>query len=236
VPQTQPAQNPLLRKYNLADRDRDMIELALALYPDGPLDVGLTVRRSDDDYRSSPLGLQEATHTSINADATLALPAGVVLTAAAGFEDIESRQAGSQTFSSSDWHAEQGDETRIASVALERPQWLGRIDLRLGYTYAATESGIVLRQSGSDSFFPDLDTRRHRFEAEARYRLRERLSLLLRYIREHYAVSDWSRDAVAADTLPRLLGLGGQWPDYDVGVVSVSVSMNFGSAAKDASR
>ena len=54
-------ENPLLRKYNLADREQNVLELALDLRPRENVDVGVSVELRDDDYSDSALGLQSAT-------------------------------------------------------------------------------------------------------------------------------------------------------------------------------
>ncbi|MCB1598002.1 MAG: MtrB/PioB family decaheme-associated outer membrane protein [Gammaproteobacteria bacterium] len=224
-----PAENPLLRKYNLADREQGVLELALDLRPRENLDVVVSAELRDDDYSDSLLGLQSARHEALNIDGSLVLPGSIVLGATLGYEDIHSRQAGSQAFAAPDWSASNDDETRFAMLSLDLPAVLDRWRLRLSYTRAETEGAISIDQSGFVSPFPDLETELHRFELHSRYQLRDRWSLLFRYAYEDYGVRDWSRDGVLPDTLPRVLALGAMWQDYSVHVFSLSVSCQLGA-------
>jgi hypothetical protein len=225
-----PAENPLLRKYNLADREQNALELSFDLRPRENLDVGVSVELRDDDYSDSALGLQSARQQIFNVDSSLVLPANAVLGATLGYEDIRSRQAGSQAFAGPDWSAKNDDDTRFAMLSLDLPAVLERWDFRLSYTRAETEGAIEINQSGFVSPFPDLETSLRRIELRSRYQLRERWSVLFRYAYENYGVKDWSRDGVLPDTLPRVLALGAMWQDYSVHVFSLSASYQLGPA------
>jgi MtrB/PioB family decaheme-associated outer membrane protein len=225
-----PPENPLLRKYNLADREQNALELSLAVRPRENVDVGVSVELRDDDYSDSVLGLQSARQKIFNVDSSLVLPASTVLGATLGYEDISSRQAGSQAWAGPDWSAKNDDDTRFAMLSLDLPAVLERWDFRLSYTLAETAGAVEISQSGFASPFPDFETSLRRVELRSRYQLRERWSVLFRYAYEDYGVKDWSRDGVLPDTLPRVLTLGATWQDYSVHILSLSASYQFGSA------
>jgi len=211
-----------MRKYNLADRERQGVEINLALRPADFFDFSLMAEFMDDDYDDSPLGLVEAEYQSTFADAGFMLPGNVSLTAHGGYENYESKQQGSQSFSLPDWRADNEDETVFAGLAVNLPRLVDRIDVRLGYTFAETTGEIRTNTSGLQDAFPDLDTRLHRVELNVDYQWRDDLKFRLGWIFEDYSVDDWSLDGVDVDTLPRVLTLGNQWLGYDVNVFMLS--------------
>lgn len=222
VPATQPPQNPLLRKYNLAGREREGLELNLALRPTDNLNFSLVAEFMDDDYDESALGLVDADYESVYGDAGFLLPGNASLTVHGGYEYYESKQWGSQSFSLPDWQATNTDETVFAGVVMTLPRWLDRIDMHLAYTFTETTGKIQTDTSGLRDAFPDLKTTLHRAEFNVDYQMREDLQLRLGWIFEDYSVDDWSLDGVNVDTLPRVLSLGNQWLGYDVNVIMVS--------------
>jgi len=223
-----PEQNPLLRKYNLADRQQGALAASLDLRPRETVDLTLTAELRDSDYSRSVLGLESARERLYGADGSVLLATGAVVGASVGTEKIRSRQAGSQGFAAPDWTARNTDDTRFSIVSLDLPELVERWRLRASYSRITTEGSIAIDQSGFVSPFPDLATRLRRAELSARYELRPRWSLLFRYAHEDYEVDDWSRDGLAPDALPRVLALGVTWQDYSAHVFSLAASYRLG--------
>ncbi len=226
VPVTLPPQNPLLRKYNLTDRERQGVELSLALRPTDSMDFSLAAEFMQDDYDESVLGLVSADYETVYADAGFMLPGNISLTAHAGYEQYESALRGSQSFSVPDWRADNEDKTVFAGLLIDLPQWIDRLDLQFGYTFSETTGEVQTTASGMRDAFPDLASALHRVELNVDYRWRRNLAFRFGWIFEDYTVDDWSLDGVGVSTLPRLIGLGNQWLDYDVNVVMLSFRYN----------
>lgn len=222
VPATQPPQNPLMRKYNLADRNRESLEIALSVQPLERLDLTFTALVAEDDYDDSDLGLQEGEFRNFTLDAGLRLPGDAVLTGQLGYDKFETTQFGSQSFSTGDWTADQEDESWISGVSLDLPRLIDRVRARIGYTYIDTTGEIDNNTSGLDSAFPDLETNRHRVEVDVRYELRDNIDIGLAYLYEDYDVDDWTLDGLAPDTVGNLLATGARWLGYDVNLVTLS--------------
>jgi MtrB/PioB family decaheme-associated outer membrane protein len=222
VPATQPAQNPLLRKYNLADRDRETLEVSLTVQPSERLDLSFTGLFAEDDYDDSTLGLDEGEYRNLTVDAGWRLTDSAVLTGQLGYDEFETTQFGSQAFGAPDWSADQEDESWIAGVSLDLPRLIERLRARVGYTYVDTTGKIDNTTSGLRSAFPDLETTRHRVEVDLRYELRENIDVGLGYLFEDYDVDDWTLDGVDPDTVGTLLASGARWRGYDVNVVTLS--------------
>jgi MtrB/PioB family decaheme-associated outer membrane protein len=219
---TQPPQNPLLRKYNFADRDRESLELSVTLQPAERLDLTFTGLFAQDDYDDSDLGLDEGEYRNVTLDAGLQLSQDVVLTGQLGYDELETTQFGSQSFSTADWTANQKDESWIAGISINLPRIVERVRGRLGYTYIDTTGEIENNTSGLRSDFPDLDTTRHRVELDLRYQVNDKVDVGVAYLFEDYDVDDWTLDGVQPDTVNNLLASGANWRGYDVNLVTLS--------------
>ena len=217
------AQNPLLRKYNLADRERRALELSVFLRPYDNIDLGLTAETSDDDYTDSVVGLVSADYESIAGDAAFALPRGISVAVHGGYDRYDSLQAGSQAFAAPDWRADSEDETRYAGLSLSLDEAFERFRLQFGYTYSETTAAVRTSAFGSAEDFPDLSSRLHRFEASLDYDWRDTLVVRLGWLFEDYVVDDWPLDDIGVDGVPRMLGLGNEWLDHDAGIVMLSL-------------
>ena len=224
VAETQPAQNPLLRKYDLAARDREGLSLNLGLRSAERLDLSFTAELRQDDYDASLLGLTVAESQALSLDGSWLLNAEAVITANLGWESIDSSQRGSQAFAAADWAADNRDRTVFGGLGLDLPKLSERLTGRLAYNYLQTRGETENDSSGRQSEFPDLVTRLQRLEAELNYAWRPDLDLHFGYYFENYSVQDWSRDGLNPDSAQLLLASGAQWLGYDVSVVMLSFS------------
>ena len=93
VAETTLAQNPLMRKYNMADRIRDTGSIQLDFTASDLINIGLSIAQSRDDYSDSILGLTESQETSYNLDASAILTAVTTIYGFAASNIIKSEQA-----------------------------------------------------------------------------------------------------------------------------------------------
>ncbi len=63
-----PLENPLMRKFHLADRDRDRIIIELDLSPAQGLGISLSYFSAEDQYSASLVGLRESEEQSLSLD------------------------------------------------------------------------------------------------------------------------------------------------------------------------
>jgi MtrB/PioB family decaheme-associated outer membrane protein len=224
-------QNPLMRKYNLADRDRQFGEarLAVAFGKDLKYSLDATVTATDDEYNRSFVGLLEGSERTYALDFSWAASEKVAAFLRAGYDRIESVQAGSETFSSPDWSARNRDEFSSAGAGV---RWLGigkKADLTFDYTYGLGEGHMNIdRASLPPDPMPDLETRVHTVRLNLAYHWSDSLEIVgdLRY--EDSDAEDWALDGVGPATVPNLLSLGAEAYDYDVLVFGLSFRYFFG--------
>ena len=224
-------QNPLLRKYHLAYRYREFGELTVeASFPEQPISVSGTVMLADDSYTRSELGLLSADDFRFAADLNWAISPRSSLYINAGYDEIESEQAGSEFFQTPDWRASHSDEFLSFGAGVRVDQIGGLFDVDLGYTHGEGTSQIdVLATGGSGmSTFPDLESTLDSLRVRMGYRFSTRLegNLQLRY--EDFSTEDWALQGVTPAAIPEVLSLGAAPYDYDVFVIGIGVSYFLG--------
>ena len=225
VPEIQPPENPLLRKYNMADRERLLSKVHASILPVENITLGLSVDYATDDYTDSQIGLTDGSEFSIHADAGMMLGENTNLHFFVGQQQIKSSQAGSQTLSTPDWYADNNDTITTAGIGLT--QGINeQLDIGADFTMSRSVGEITVT-SGSPSVYPDNVTNLDSLKLYANYRLKENISLYLGYWYESYDSSNWALDGVTPDSIPTVLSLGIQSPSYDVSVVALALRYQF---------
>lgn len=224
------AQNPLLRKYNLADRERDFWDAGLQLSLPGNVSLGLSGFRREDDYIDSAIGLTQSRDQGATVDASWAINEKVFVSAFYGHQEIRASQAGSQSFGAADWWADSEDRFDSASVGVRAEGLRERWDLRFDYFYIDGEGDIEMRGGGAGAF-PALRTRSHGPSLEAAFQATPALGVVGTFRYEHFDAHDWALDGVGPATIPSLLASGANAYDYDAILVGLSFRYRFGGGA-----
>lgn len=233
VPTTVPAQNPLMRKYNMADRDRDNVAARLTLLPVDRVTVGLGADVAHDNYTESVIGLTDAQDTTLSADVSVAVSETTSMHVFYNRQRIESSQKGASTgvvFGLPDWKAENKDNVDTAGIGIKHRLIANKLDI--GADYFLSHSKSAIKMSHGDLFqdhfqFPDLTTDLASLKVYGTYRFGSSLSLNAAFLHETYSAKDWSIDGTTATTLPDVLLLGEKAPDYNVNVITMSVRYAF---------
>jgi MtrB/PioB family decaheme-associated outer membrane protein len=219
-------QNPLMRKYNMAERDRKGIEVQATVLPVDRLSLGLRAESWNDDYDDTEVGLDRAKRRSLIADATVQLSEKVSAYASLGHETIDSRQYGAQSAvnpntAEPNWRADNDDEFNLASIGVRWDRLFERWGVEADYTFAESEGDVSLRSFGLQDQFPSLDTRTSTARLSVTYELSQQIQLRGGYWYQRYRSDDWALDGVRPDTIGSVLTWGGNSPDYDVNVVTL---------------
>ena len=221
--QSNSVENPLMRKYHLADRDRDAIEGQVTVQPIDVWDFSLSAIVAEDDYKNTQLGLSESEYLSATLDTSVRVGSASIY-AAYTVEEIESTQYGSQQFNSPDWTSDTKDEFDTLVLGFVWPEIFSRFDLNLDYTYAKSSGDIDMNVSGARSAFPQLDTQLDSVRLYVDYHVRDNMTIRAGYWYEHYSSSDWALDYVFPATVPHLLSLGANAQNYNVNTVLLSIN------------
>jgi MtrB/PioB family decaheme-associated outer membrane protein len=217
-------QNPLMRKYNLAYRYRKFTELTVAgSLPNKPLSLSGTLRRADDSYTKSELGLLASDDRQFAADLTWSVTDTSSLYFTAAFDRIDSEQAGSAQFAAPDWRASYADEFDSLTAGYRTAQLTERLNLEIDYTHGRGRSKVTV-----GSRFPNLGSTLDSLRLRFGYRVSERLQGSLELWYQGFEADDWSLDGVGPATLPNVLTLGATPYDYDVFLIGVGVRYALG--------
>jgi MtrB/PioB family decaheme-associated outer membrane protein len=223
-----PPENPLLRKYNLAERSRNEVKARGEWAVMEAVTIGLNYELDDDDYSKSTIGLLDGRTQDFGADVAWAISEKTRLFGYAQTERINSRQAGSQLFSTPDWYGYNKDQIDVFGLGIKHTAALkGKLDLGADFTLARSRSDVTVDAGPTEPPFPTTKTSRETLKLWADYRVKDNLSVIANYWYDHYTSQDWHLDGVQPGTIPNLLAFGEQPPHYRVHVFSVSLRYYF---------
>ncbi len=221
---TDPPQNPSLRKYNLADRDRELMAVRTSTLLGDGVDLGVGASVARDDYSNSTVGLTRAGETGLDADLAVQLAPDTSLHAFVVRTQTDSRQAGSSSFAGPDWLASTSDTVDTAGFGVERRDLMGK-RLDVGVDYAVSNARSAITVGGAP--FPDLESVLHTVKLYATYTFDEGPELHGAWWYERYESKDWALDAVEPDTLATVLSLGEEPPSYSLHAVLATFRYRF---------
>ncbi len=224
---TDDPQNPLLRKFNLAKRDRQAGAARIDWTATEKLSLGFGIEGTQDDYSESVIGLTDGRSLSLNIDAAYALSDKTQLRAFAQAEAMHTRQVGSQLYGGADWEGRVRDRFSVTGVGVKHLAMDDKLELGADLTVSRARSVTLVDTGTATDPFPDTTTSMDRLKVTATYQLKDNLSLVGSLWHERYDAADWRLDGVRADTVPYLLAFGQQAPQYRVNVVQFSVRYRY---------
>ena len=222
-----PAENPLMRKFYLADRKRDTGGVRADFAAAENVNIGFSADVANDDYSHSTIGLIDGRSVNAGADISVALSDQTQLHGFLQGERIRSRQAGSQVYGSPDWTGTTEDTVNVLGFGIKHLALKGALELGADLTFARSNSDVVVDAGASSPPFPAATTNLDSLKLRAIYRLKENMSLVGSYWYEHYDAQDWRLEGVQAATIPNLLAFGVQPPRYNVNVIQVALRYRF---------
>ncbi len=233
--------DPLLRKYNIADRVRDEILTTLTFMPIDPVSFSFTGRYGHDDYNDSRLGLRERKDTSLTLDAAYSPDTTLTLYSFLTRENLRYIQQGFQRngvalfpdivrdpvlcATCGFWEVITDDEITTIGAGLEKATADNKFRIKLDYTYSESITDII-PDAGSginDTALPRVTSVLNSFNLTGNYQLYENLGLRLRYTYELYDLDDFASDGVSVDTMANVMSLGTGALDYNAHLIGVSL-------------
>jgi MtrB/PioB family decaheme-associated outer membrane protein len=215
-------ENPLMRKYNMADRQRSGARLHGSVFASQRLDVGWEVEFGSDEYNNSAIGLTNSDYLRVGADVSYLFGDTTSVYASLYQEDITTEQQNSQSFSLPNWSATTDDSFTTVTLGVIYPELIGRLDANLGYGWADSRGESKSNTSGLPTSFPDLRSNRQNLNLGLSYPYNDSLTLRFDYIFESMDSDDWALDGVNPDTIPNLLALGADAWNYDANIFYLS--------------
>jgi MtrB/PioB family decaheme-associated outer membrane protein len=216
-------ENPLMRKFNMADRTRNGMKLRGTVLASERTDFGWEVAFGNDDYKKSEIGITESDYVRVGADFSWLFTGSATAYASVYNEDVSTEQANSQSFSTPDWTATSDDTFTTASIGANWPGLIGKLEGKAEYIWSQSVGEIDTDTSGLPSSFPDLRTKRQNITLGVSYPYSDALSIGVDYIYEDFSSSDWHLDGVEPATVGNLLSLGADAWNYDTSVLYFNV-------------
>ena len=222
-------QNPLLRKYTLADRDRDQAGLLLNFAPAQNLNIGFSTDLMEDDYTDSDLGLTDADSHNYNLDVSYLPTQDIRLHAFYSHDRIESRQLGSPA-TGSFYRVDYDDKVDTFGMGANFEDVWKSWDLGVNYRYSKGIGEIDytgLSPGLASNSYPDLENELHHIELSAAYDLKSNTRVKFSAIYESMRTDDWALDGISTYPDNQLLTLGNDTEEYDVFAFMVALEHRF---------
>lgn len=224
-----PPENPLLRKFNLADRRRDAVGARADFALSEEISLGLSADWTDDQYAHSPVGLIAGRSASTGAELSVAFSDDTQGHAFVQTERVRSRQIGSeiQGRALGDWRADTRDAFEVVGLGIKHVAMKGKIEFTADATWARSRSDAELDLLALVPQFPTATTRRDGLRMQLVYKIQESIALVGTAWYERWRASDWHVDGVAAGTVSNLLAFGDSASRHEVGALGVAVRVRF---------
>jgi hypothetical protein len=229
---TSVGQNPLMRKYNMAYRYRLFGEMTVSMaLPESPVSVTLTGLFADDDYAKSQLGLTAGDDFRLAADLSWAVSETASVYVSGGYENLESEQSGSESFTTADWQAENSDDFYTAAAGLHMRQIAGKFDLQLDYTRSEGTSAITLDSLSTGlSQFPDLQSTLDYLRLRLEYARSEKMQWTVDVRYQRFVAEDWALEGVGPATIPVILTMGAEPYDEEALIFGLGFRYRMGAS------
>lgn len=222
------AENPLLRKFNLASRTRDGGTLRADFTVSEKVSVGLSAGVHEDDYDETTIGLQSSRSDNVGVDVGIALSDDNQINLYAQSERLRTRQAGSQTFALPEWSALHSDRFELAGVGFRHVITAEKFDVGGDLLFGRSSSTIDITMLPlAEPPFPANKTRMDSVRLWAHYKLDEKMSIKAGWAYEKFRSNDWHVDGILPATVGNLLSLGEPSPRYQVHWVTVALRYRF---------
>jgi hypothetical protein len=227
-------QNPAMRKYNMADRDRTKLGASIDYMPTEKLFLSARADYNQDDYTDSTLGLQEATQPAYTVDFTYMPRSNITTYGYYTHENIESIQTNEDVTPApvfGAWQAEFDDAFDTVGLGAKLTG-LGKWDVGADIVFSKATGNIEMSDlvnPGTEDQFPDTRTELTSVKLWTDYHYSKQLVYKVGYWYEEYSADNWAIDGLQAynPTVDGILLLGNETLDYNTSVITVSASYRY---------
>ncbi len=230
-----PNENPAMRKYYLADRNRDTIGAAIDYMATEKLFFSLKTDYHKDDYENSTIGLTEADNPVFTVDFSYQPRHNISTYGYYTYENYYSSQTSqnvSTSTSTSYWQADFDDTFNTLGLGATFTD-LGKWGVGADILYSQSIGAIVMTDianPGTEGQYPDTESLLRSFKLWASYDYNKQLTYKLGYRLEKFSADNWAIDGLQPydpSNAANILLLGNESPDYNVYVITASVSYRY---------
>lgn len=214
-----PAENPLLRRFNMADRQRDSAGARADLQLGDAVSIGIDGEAMRDDYQRSAVGLREARVAALGGDIAVALSDTSSVHAFIRGERTRSLHSGSQGFTLPDWSGRVDDRVELIGLGARHAALGGKLEIAADLMIERSRSQMVVDPGSATPAYPSVRSPRDSLAINATYKLAGNASIAAGYAYERRNADDWRFDGVLPASVSNLLALGETAPRYEVHVL-----------------
>jgi MtrB/PioB family decaheme-associated outer membrane protein len=220
-------EQPKLRHFDIANRDRDRVTIVGSITPTVFLTTSLTFAAGKDDYRDSIFGLRDNTHQVYGAGADYVPSDRVTMGLSYSYEEYNALQQSRQANPgvqfddpSRNWAADSSDRTHSVLVNAAVARIADKVDLSLSYDFSRARArydyitGPVADRTLPEEVpvpttlptpteLPPTLSEFHRGTVDLSYSLTSRVSVGVSYWYDQYRVTDFTLDVDANPELAR---------------------------------
>jgi len=219
-------ENVLMRKFNLADRQRERVIIELDLSPVDLLSIGLSYFISQDSYERSVLGSLQSDEESFSLDLGFVVSPNVNLNAFVTLDDFDSEIHGLAGIGQRPWVARTEDSFTSFGISMN-----GKLNEKFSLAFilvSAVSTGRINTDSGAgEAPFPSLKTDLLNARVSLGYQANRRWGWTLYAEHEDYDSADWQIDGLDNDGISAILTLGEVSPDYSITIVRLVANYSF---------
>ncbi|MBE9504462.1 MAG: MtrB/PioB family outer membrane beta-barrel protein, partial [Proteobacteria bacterium] len=225
--------HPDLRRYDIADRERDKLGFNVTIMGMQNTSVGLYYSAMEDDYDKSAFGLQDRDNINYTVDITTSPSNDLSFYAFYTREETDMTQASRDIMGAGppvdkattsqnparDWSAIHDDNNDTVGLGTKVGFLGGDLTFDANYLYSRSITSINFTSGGglgAVSGLPDLQTKRHTFDLTGKYKINKKMTVGAGYEYENYRSDDWVTDGFdpAFDAVDFVLTLTDAVPDY----------------------
>jgi MtrB/PioB family decaheme-associated outer membrane protein len=235
-----------LRKFDMANRDRNKVDLLAQLMPLDSLTFTTSFGFGNDDFKNVGFGITGDDNWNVGADVVYVPVPDVALYANYMHENFKSKmrsrqRGGSQGDSADyDWGSKWRDIVDTVGAGVDLALIPKKLDLRLGYGFSTATGEVKTRALGANPApsitavnFPDTKSRLHELTTRLSLHLTKSVTAKLTYIYERWTDKDFTQDPMQPymqgvdGGASRSVFLGATRPNYGVHIIGLSFRFRF---------
>lgn len=227
--------NPLLRKFDVADRLQHRYGVSVNYLPADNLIIAGSMNLLQDEYPDTNIGLHENDNLDTSLDINYQINEKINLHGFINRSKSQMSQAGSDAYPEPsidpNWYVDIKDRFYSLGLGLEMLSVMPKLDMGIDYTHSRSRGRTIINDltTGTSivSEYPDLITNYKGLQLYGRYRFSPNLMGRLALVREKYDSSDWAYDGFDANSLTSLLLLGEESQRYSNTFVAFTIHYTF---------
>jgi len=221
-----PPDNPLMRKFNMADRDRDRFMVEVDYMPTEALGINLNYFYANSKYGESPIGLQKSTDQSVTVNVNYAVGTKVNVYAFVTRDDINADILNSIGGSTPPWSGDTRDDITtvgfgLSSVINEKSS------IGFDFVSANSKGNISVQTTADEPPFEPLKTDLINAKLHYDREINEHWGYKLYLEFEKYRSQDWAIDGLGVNGINSVLTMGEQSPEYNIWYARIQASYRF---------